>query len=61
MGKFIIEYTDDIRIKGEWHKHKCEQLLQFDLSGEIVEIEHKDLSGELESLDTFFKKYDFKR
>ncbi len=54
-GVFKLKYLDRIR-KGEiTHDHRCEQIISFK-SGEIVEIEHIDLSGEDESLQAFFRK-----
>lgn len=51
-GWIVIEFWDEITHRGRSHRHQCEQWVRV-ADGAIVEIEHRDLEGELESLNAF--------
>lgn len=52
MGWIVIEFWDEITHRGRSHRHQCEQWARV-VDGAIVEIEHRDVEGELESLNAF--------
>ena len=54
-GAIIIEFIDHIQHKGHTFTHRCEQQLEFNESGLISRITHKDLPGVKESLHSFYK------
>tara|TARA_R110000744_G_C19084755_1_gene531692 strand:+ start:137 stop:544 length:408 start_codon:yes stop_codon:yes gene_type:complete len=51
-GWIVIEFWDEITHRGRVHRHQCEQWARV-LDGAIVEIEHRDLEGEVEALNAF--------
>jgi limonene-1,2-epoxide hydrolase len=51
-GLIVIEFWDELPHRGRVHRHRCEQWVRTG-DGVIVEIEHRDLDGELESLAEF--------
>lgn len=59
-GRFVVTYFDDIRHASREHTYSCEQLIRLDNSGKVVEIEHRELLGEREALNQFFKAVNVK-
>ncbi len=51
-GAVVIEFWDEITHRGRVHRHQCEQWVRV-VDGMIVEIEHRDLEGEVEALNAF--------
>jgi len=51
-GWIVIEFWDEITHRGRVHRHQCEQWVRV-VDGVIVEIEHRDLEGEVEELKSF--------
>ncbi len=51
-GWVVISFWDEITHRGRVHRHACEQWVRVS-EGEIVEIEHRDLEGEVEGLEAF--------
>lgn len=51
-GWIVIEFWDEITHRGRSHRHQCEQWARV-VDGAIVEIEHRDLEGEVETLAAF--------
>lgn len=51
-GWVVIAFWDEITHKGRTHRHACEQWVRVE-DGTIVLIEHRDLEGERERLESF--------
>ena len=51
-GRAVISFWDEITHRGRVHRHECEQWVRVE-DGVIVEIEHRDLEGEVEGLEAF--------
>ncbi len=51
-GWIVIDFWDELTHRGRVHRHACEQWVRV-TDGVIVEIEHRDLEGEVESLKVF--------
>ena len=52
----IITFIDDIRHDGHRLRHTCEQRIDLGEDGLIRRIEHRDLPGEPEALQAFYRK-----
>ena len=52
-GEAAITFVDRIQHQGKELVHRCQQIIRLDNTGLIVHIQHKDLPGELEALQTF--------
>ena len=55
-GRYVIQYLDRLTHNGQVHEHRCEQVLSFDEAGLICRIEHIDLPGESEALQSFLDR-----
>lgn len=51
----VITFTDRVRHAGRELVHTCEQLVELDAAGLVRRIEHRDLPGEQEALDAFYR------
>lgn len=51
-GWVVIEFWDELTHRGRVHRHRCEQWVRC-RDGVIVEIEHRDLEGEVEGLKDY--------
>ena len=60
-GGALITFVDKIRHRGEEHVHMCQQAVGVDESGLIGSIEHRDLPGEREALESFFSRMGVER
>ncbi|MEE9129077.1 MAG: hypothetical protein V3T84_03595 [Phycisphaerales bacterium] len=55
-GRYVIQYLDRLTHNGQVHEHRCQQILSFDETGVICRIEHVDLPGESEALESFLDR-----
>ncbi len=55
-GRYMIKYLDTLTHNNQVHEHRCEQVLSFDDEGLICRIEHVDLPGENEALQSFLDR-----
>ncbi len=55
-GRYLIKYLDRLTHNDQVHEHRCEQVLSFDETGLICRIEHIDLPGESEALQSFLDR-----
>ncbi len=53
--RYRTNYIDILFKNGKQHTHRCYQVLQFS-KGKIKAIEHFDIDGEVQLLETFFKE-----
>ncbi len=55
-GEAVITFIDRIQHQGKELVHRCHQIMRLDNTGLISHIQHKDLPGELEALQTFLRQ-----
>ena len=55
-GEAVIIFIDRIQHQGKELVHRCQQIIRLDNTGLIFHIQHKDLPGELEALQTFLRQ-----
>ncbi len=55
-SRFRVRYIDLTDHRGLTHRHECEQVFTFNNANQIDTIEHIDLPGERERLDTFLDR-----
>jgi limonene-1,2-epoxide hydrolase len=51
-----VLYTDKIRRGEHHHEFKCHQVLDVDDTGRIVRIQHREIDGERDALNAFFRR-----
>jgi hypothetical protein len=56
-----IDYLDRLRHRGHAHDHRCRQIVTVNDDGLVAHIEHVDLPGEPEALQTFFEQVGVQR
>ena len=55
-GRYVIQYLDRLTHNDQVHEHRCKQILSFDETGVICRIEHVDLPGESEALESYLDR-----
>ena len=55
-GRIAITFLDRLRHKGLAHKHRCRQIVTIDQAVRITRIEHEDLPGEPEAVQSFLDR-----
>lgn len=56
-----ILYTDETMHRGVHHVYQCRQIITFDDTGRITHIEHREIPGEKEDLESFLDRVGVKR
>jgi hypothetical protein len=52
-----VTFTDYLlKAGGRWHRYRCRQEFTVGGAGRIVRIEHRELPGEREALDAYFRE-----
>ncbi|KAA5543633.1 hypothetical protein FYK55_10515 [Roseiconus nitratireducens] len=51
--RYHVSFVDHITHAGLQHTFRCEQWIQLDESGQICQIEHRDLPGQVAALQAF--------
>lgn len=52
-----VTFTDYLhKAGGRWHRYRCRQEFTVGASGRVVRIAHRELPGEREALDAYFRE-----
>ena len=54
-GRATILFIDRIRHRGLRHAFRCRQVIEVDERGRVARIEHREIDGEREKLEAFFR------
>jgi hypothetical protein len=52
-----MQYVDELEFAGEWHVHRCRQLLTIGPDGLVTRIVHEEIPGEHETLVAFVERH----
>lgn len=57
-----VTYTDYLlKAGGRWHRYRCRQDVTVGVGGRIARIVHRELPGEREALDAYFRESGIER
>jgi hypothetical protein len=60
-GLVVVTFVDHLEHAGLKHTYSCEQVLSIDPEGRIQRIVHREIVGEGEACDEFFRRIGVKR